>query len=452
MLEVRKLIQFNKKSLSIVLALVLLMTSFTIQPFVVNAEDTVDLNAESAILVDADTGKILYAKDADVALPPASMTKMMTEYLVLEAIEEGQIDWDTTTQISDYAYSISANVLFSGIGLTQSKDYVVKDLYDAMAVFSDNATTIALAELIAGSETEFVKMMNEKAEEMGLTEYKFVNSSGLDNDTLGENAPKGTDPNASNLLSAKSAAQLAYHLVNDYPESLDISSQTEVEFEGYTVENLNWMLPHEASFLQPFHYEGMDGLKTGNTELAGYTFTGTAERDGKRLITVVMKTSSKAERFEETAKLLDFGFNKFKEEELFAAGYQLENQETLPVSKGKEDLVNISINEGVSTPIQPDEKELYSLEYTIDEEKLNRKGELIAPIEKDEKIGTAKLVYEGEAEDYGYIFDDASFSIDVVSNETVEKANWFMLTLGAIGDFFGNVFTTSVDWIKGLFN
>nr|WP_188857025.1 serine hydrolase [Oceanobacillus indicireducens] len=422
-----------------------------IQPLTTHAESTLDLNAESAILVDAGTGKVLYAKNADIALPPASMTKMMTEYLVLEAINEGKIDWDTTTQISDYAYKISANELFSGVGLTQDKDYAVRDLYNAMAVFSDNATTIALAELIAGSETEFVKMMNDKAEELGLSEYKFVNSSGLDNDSLGDDMPKGTDPNASNLLSARSAAQLAYHLVNDFPEALEISSQTEVEFEDYKIENLNWMLPHEATFLQSFHYEGVDGLKTGNTDLAGYTFTGTAERDGTRLITVVMKTGSKEERFRETAKLLDYGFNNFASEELFPAGHQLEDKGTLPVAKGKEKEVSVSISEGIAIPIQSEEAELYSLEYNIDEEKLNDNGEIVAPIEKGEKLGTATLVYEGEATDHGYIFDQESVVVDVVSDEAVEKANWFMLTLGAIGDFFGNVFTTAVDWIKGLF-
>ncbi|MFD1606593.1 serine hydrolase [Oceanobacillus luteolus] len=445
------MIQVTRKSVSMILALVLLFTTFTIQPLTANAESTLDLNAESAILVDAGTGKVLYAKNADVALPPASMTKMMTEYLVLEAIENGQISWDTTTQISDYAYKISANIYFSGVGLTQNKDYTVKDLYNAMAVFSDNATTIALAELIAGSETEFVKMMNDKAEELGLSEYLFVNSTGLDNSSLGDDVPEGTDPNASNLLSARSAAQLAYHLVNDFPHALDISSQTEVDFEGYTIENLNWMLPHEATFLQQFHYEGMDGLKTGNTDLAGYTFTGTAERDGKRLITVVMKTNSKEERFRETAKLLDYGYNNFQSEELFAAGYQLEDESTLPVAKGKEKEVSVSISDPVSMPIKADEAELYSLEYHIDEEKLNEEGELVAPIEKGEKVGTATLVYQGEATDHGYIFEQEAVSVDLVSDEAVEKANWFMLTLGAIGDFFGNVFTTAVDWIKGLF-
>lgn len=148
----------------------------------------------------------------------------MTEYLVLEAIETGQISWDTTTWISDYAYSISANNSFSGIGLKQNKNYTVRQLYEGMSIISDNATTIALAEMIAGSEGEFVKMMNAKGQELGLTDFEFVNSTGLPNSSLGENYPEGTDPNGDNLMSARSAALLAYHLINDYPEALDFSS------------------------------------------------------------------------------------------------------------------------------------------------------------------------------------------------------------------------------------
>src|SRR5690625_5039746 len=252
-----------------------------------------------------------------MALPPASMTKMMTEYLVWEAIESGQISWDTTTQISDYAYSISANPAFSGIGLRQNVDYTVRSLYEAMAINSDNGTTIALAELIAGTEGEFVKLMNEKAEEMGLPDYKFVNSTGLENESLGENYPEGTEPNDSNLLSARSAAMLAYHLVNDYPEALEISKVPETEFDDQIVRNYNWMLPHEGVNLKQYYYEGVDGLKTGYTDFAGYCFTGTAEVNGKRLITGVMKADSEDQRFKETAKLLDYGYNNFETIELF---------------------------------------------------------------------------------------------------------------------------------------
>lgn len=436
----------------LVAAAALVLTSLVTPTMSVYAEE-LDIEAESAILVDAETGKVLYAKDPDVELPPASMTKMMTEYLVWEAIENGDISWDTTTQISDYAYSISANADFSGVGLTQQKDYTVEELYDAMAINSDNATTIALAELIAGSESEFVTMMNEKGEELGLKDFKFVNSTGLDNESLGDNYPEGTGPNDTNLLSSRAAAILGTALVNDYPDALEISSIPSTDFDGQEIDNWNYMLDHDSVNLEQYYYEGVDGLKTGHTDLAGYAFTGTAERDGRRLITVVMKTPSVEKRFEETAKLLDYGFDQFETQELFPAGYQEEGEETVPVAKGKDKEVNIGINEAIQVPIKSGDEELYHLEYTIDEDKLDSNGALEAPIKADEVIGTVNVVYDGEEEDYGYISDEASQeSYELVAMDSVDKANWFMLTLQSIGDFFVNMFQGAFNWVKGLFS
>ena len=440
-----------RKGLSLWLISILIVASVIGQPETIEAESTLDINAESAILVDADTGKILYAKNPDMVLPPASMTKMMTEYLVWEAIEDGSISWDTETEISDYAYSISSDEDFSGVGLYQDEKYTVRSLYEAMAINSDNATTIALAELIAGSEGEFVKLMNEKAEEMGLSDYEFVNTTGLENSSLGDQYPEGTDPDGTNLLSARSAALLAYNLINDFPEALDISSMPEAKFDEKEIRNWNWMLPHDASYLEQYHYEGVDGLKTGYTDLAGYSFTGTAERNGKRLITVVMKTGSESERFEETAKLLDYGFSQFEIKEVFPAGYQKEDESTLPVAKGKEKAVDIETKEALEAPVKSKADEAYDIVYTIDKEKLNEDGKLTAPIKKGEKIGTAKLTPKDE-NDFGYIISDVDHNVvDLVTTSDVDKRNWFMITLGAIGDFFVNLFTTVVDTIKGWF-
>ena len=442
------MLKHHKKIVSLLFILTALLVIFTYHPNNIKAQASLDIKAESAILVDFDTGKILYAKNEDVTLPPASMTKMMTEYLVLEAIKEGKISWDTTTQISDYAYAISANTDLSGVGLVQNTQYTVKDLYQAMAINSDNATTIALAELIAGSETEFVKMMNKKADDFGL-EATFVNASGLDNKDLGGNHPKGTSVEDLNLLTARSTAKLAYNLIKDFPEVLETSSIPQTTFDGQVIDNWNRMLPHEGVNFKQFYYEGVDGLKTGYTKSGGYNFTGTAVRNGKRLISVVMKTESEAQRFQQTSKLLDYGYNNFTTEELFPKGYQLEGQTSIPVSKGKEDAVEVSLAEGITLPIKGDEAEQYTIEYELDESKLNEDGELIAPIEKGAVIGKAKLVYKGE-NDYGYISDNQG-SVPVVTEQAVEKANWFMLTIGAIGDFFANIFSSAVDWIKGLF-
>ncbi|WP_234032367.1 serine hydrolase [Lentibacillus cibarius] len=444
----------RKKHLSLFLTALIMMAAILTQPFSTQAAEALDIEAESAILVDAETGKVLYAKKPDMALPPASMTKIMTEYLVHEAIEKGKINWDTTTQISDYPYSISADPSFSGVGLTQSKDYTVRELYDAMAINSDNATTIALAELIAGSEGEFVKMMNKKAEEMGLSDYKFVNSTGLNNASLRENVPKGTDPNANNLLSARSAALLAYNLIKDYPSALDVSKVPSATFDGQTIRNWNWMLPHDpknASSLQQFYYEGIDGLKTGHTDLAKYCFTGTANRNGKRLISVVMKTESEPARFQQTAKLMDYGFQRFEKKEIFPKGYQLEDQSDIPVAKGKEDTVQIATKEAFSAMVKEGQAENYSVKYHLNKDKLNKDGKLSAPVEKGEKIGTAEIVYDGDG-DYGYIYPNADKqTIDLTAQRTVEKDNWFMLAIGSVGGFFGGLFSTVVDTVKGWF-
>jgi len=438
----------RKKFVPVIFAAIMMLVTIIGQPSVIYAK-SFDLEAESAILVDFETGKILFAKEPDLVLPPASMTKMMTEYLVWEAIDKGQISWDSTTEISDYSYALSKNNAFSGVGLKQNKDYTVRELYEAMAINSDNATTVALAELIAGSEGEFVELMNQKAEEMGLTDYEFVNSSGLDNESLDGNHPEGTKADDTNLLSARSTALLAYHLVKDFPEALEISSIPETKFDEQEIRNWNWMLDHDASFLKQFYYEGVDGLKTGYTELAGNNFTGTAIRDGQRFITVVMNTKSRESRFEETAKLLDYGFDNFKREEIFPAGYQLPDESTLPVAKGKADTVDIATEQEFSTLIKEEDKENYSIKYHFDKEKVNKDGELTAPIKEGEKVGTAEVVFEGE--DSGYIFDKNTEQINLVTTDSVEKSNWFMLTLNAIGDFFSNLFSSLIDMIKGWF-
>ncbi|MDL4840915.1 serine hydrolase [Aquibacillus rhizosphaerae] len=440
-----------KASFLIITVLLIALSTFAINPINASA-DSIEVDAEAAILVDAETGEILYAKNIDEMKEIASMTKMMTEYLVLEAINNGDINWDTTTQISDYPYSISADASFSGIGLIQDKDYTVKQLYEAMAINSDNATTIALAELIAGSESEFVKMMNDKAEELGLPAYDFVNSTGLNNQDLGDNFPDGTDPNAETAMSAKSTAMLAYHLIKDYPEVLEYSSQLTSELDDQTYENWNWMLPWDNDNFAQYYFEGVDGLKTGFTENAGNCFTGTAIRDGRRLISVVMDADSRDERFHQTKKLLEYGYSQFERQELYPAGYQIEGESVIPVAKGKEEVVEIASKDVLSSTVKNGEQESYSVTYNFDEGKLNDDGQLTAPIEKGEKVGTMELTYNGEVNHGSILSEGQAQSVDIITTSAIEKQNWFMLTLGGIGDFFSNIFSSIADTVKGWFS
>ncbi|MDR4890510.1 D-alanyl-D-alanine carboxypeptidase family protein [Fredinandcohnia sp. QZ13] len=419
------------------------------------AAPALDINVKNAILIDATTGKILYEKNADQAAPIASMVKMMTEYLVLEAIDEGRLSWDQTTQISQYAYDISANNNFSGVGLRLNHDYTVEELYKAMAIYSDNATTITLAELLAGSEGEFVKLMNKKAEELGLPDYEFVNSTGLSNSMLGDNYPEGTSPDGDNMLSARSVALLAYSLIRDYPHVLDISSIPQLDFYGEKLDNWNWMLKHDPSvspYLAQFYYEGMDGLKTGTTPAAGYCFTGTAERNGKRLISVVMGATSEPERFRETSKLLDYGFNNFEQIEVYPEGYQLKGNKDLKVVKGKEKEVEISTEAPVRIIVPKGvDKSAFKAKYVFDKKVVSKDKELTAPFKEGTKVGHMAVSYDGD--DLGYITPGGGDKLQValVTDKGVEKTNWFVLMMRGIGGFFGDIWSSVANTVKGWF-
>ena len=399
----------------------------------VQAEDSLDIQAEAAILIDADSGRILYEKNADKKLGIASMTKMMTEYLVLDAIKEKKISWDQEVTISDYAHQVSQNYDLSNVPLLTDVKYTVKELYEAMAIYSANGATIALAEHIAGSEAKFVQMMNEKAKKLGL-DVTFVNTTGLNNKDLYGKHPAGEE-NEENMMSARSTARLAFHLLRDHPNVLETASIPRKQFTkgvDSPIEMLNWNWMLEGLDLA---YPGVDGLKTGSTDLAGFAFTGTVKKGDMRFISVVMKTDSHVARFRETKKLYDWGFSQFSKQEIVPKGYQFEK--AVPVLKGKQKEVKVQAKSSLSMIVRSNEKDKFKPEFTLDEKKL-KDGKLVAPFSKDEKIGTIKVKYTGDEKDYGFITDDSA-TVDLVAAEDVKKANWFTLTLRSIGNFFGKL-------------
>ena len=441
---------FKKIALWITVLFMFVSASFSLLPNRTSAaeNDSLGLNAEAAILVDAETGAILYEKNADVVLGVASMSKMMTEYLVLEAIKDGSISWDQKVMISEYIHNLSSpNMGLSNVGLTQGEQYTVKELYEAMAIFSANAATSALAEVVGGTEKGFVELMNKKAEELKLEEYKFVNSSGLNNSDLLGNHPAG-NPDDENVMSAKATARLAYHLLNDFPEVIDTASKPVLKFrDGRDYKNFNYMLPGLV-----FEYPGVDGLKTGSTDFAGYGFTATAKRGDNRFITVVMKTSSKEERFTETRKLLDYAFSNYTKEEIVAKGTEIKGHKTLPVTKGKEDSVQIESADSIELAIKKGEEKNFEPVLKLDNKKLNDEGELTAPIKKGDKVGTL-TVQPKEGEPIEFLTEDGvkSVTVDVIASEDVEKANWFVLSMRAVGGFFADIWGSVSSTVKGWF-
>jgi serine-type D-Ala-D-Ala carboxypeptidase (penicillin-binding protein 5/6) len=436
---------------SVVSFLVLVLAAGVFQPFnSANAEDALTVNAEAAIIVEAETGKIIYEKNSETALGIASMTKMMTEYLLLEAVNEGKVDWDQQYTIPVPLSNLSHLTGLSNVPLEAEAQYTVRELYEAMAIYSANAATMALANIIAGSESNFVKMMNDKAAELGLESYKFVNSTGLNNRDLGELRPEGTGAEEENVMSAKDTAKLAYQLINEFPEVLETSSVPKKMFGEVEMENWNWMLPGLV-----YEYEGMDGLKTGTTDFAGYCFTGTAERNGMRYITVVMDAQPNEgenpyhARFAQTANLMNYAFNNFTMEEIFPANYEVKGKKVLPVVKGKEKEVAVHTQEPLKMVVKNGEKE-FKPKLVLNKEKLNEEKQLTAPVKDEEQVGY--LTVEG-GDDLGYITDKASANgqVAVVTADAVEKANWFTLTMRAIGGFFSDIWGGITSTVKGWF-
>ncbi|PGM89809.1 D-alanyl-D-alanine carboxypeptidase [Bacillus cereus] len=410
-----------------------------------SAETGAALNIEAgaAILVEANSGKILYQKNADELLSIASMTKMMSEYLVNEAISKGKLKWDQKVKVSEYAYKISQDRSLSNVPLENGGSYTVKELYEAMAIYSANGATIALAEAVAGKEVDFVKMMNDKSKEFGLKSYKFVNSTGLTNRDLKGQHPEGTTPEEENKMSARDVAILAQNLIKDFPKVLDTAKIPKKVFqEGgkypINMDNWNWMLKGLVK-----QYEGVDGLKTGSTPEAGDCFTGTVERNGMRFISVVIKTNSHTARFDETKKLYDYGFANFEMKKMYEKGSSVKGKETVRVDNAKDKDVAVQTKQAVSLPVPKGSKDVYKTEF-----KEGNKGQE-APMKKGVTLGQM-VVTSKDSNDPGFL-SGKSLQVDLVTKSEVEEAGWFTRSMRGIGSFFSGMWNSAVDTVKGWF-
>ncbi|WP_340020695.1 D-alanyl-D-alanine carboxypeptidase family protein [Paenibacillus sp. FSL K6-1096] len=399
--------------------------------------ESLGLNVRSAVLIEPTTGEVLLSLNADQPMPPASMTKMMTEYLVTEAVNSGKISWDQKVTIQENA----SKQIGSRIFLAKNDEHTVKELYIAMAVGSANDATVALAELVAGSEQQFVTMMNETAKKMGMKTAHFINSTGLDRKDM----PAKFRPEAEGetVMSAMDAAILAKYIVTDHPDFTDFTTIQSYKFrerDAKPMVNYNWMLEANKDIpnFKAYAYPGLDGLKTGHTSKAGNCFTGTAVRDGMRLISVVMGADSEAHRFTETKKVLDFGFNNFEIKQVVAPKAVIAGTETVPVQKGKDKQVSVVTDAGVTfmVPKGTTSPQIKTAVVT------NDPATLIAPIAGGSKVG--KVTYSYQIEGMPQVQEK---TVNLITAEEAEKAGWFKLLLRAIGSFFSDLFKG----IKDLF-
>jgi D-alanyl-D-alanine carboxypeptidase (penicillin-binding protein 5/6) len=399
--------------------------------------ESLGLNLKSAVLIEPTTGEILLSLNADEPLPPASMTKMMTEYLVSDAVKNGQISWDEKVVVQENA----SKQIGSRIFLAEGDEHTVKELYIAMAVGSANDATVALAELVSGSEQEFVTLMNETAKKMGMKTAHFINSTGLDRADM----PEKFRPEAEGetLMSAMDAALLAKFIVTDHPDFTEFTTIQSYKFrerDAKPMINYNWMLEanKDIANFKAYAYPGLDGLKTGHTTNAGNCFTGTAVRDGMRLISVVMGANSEAHRFTETKKVLDFGFNNFEIKQVVAPKAVIAGTETVPVLKGKNKDVPVVTDAGVTFMV-PKGTVSPQIKTTV---VTNDPATLIAPIAGASKVGKVTYTYQIEG-----MSQAQEKTVNLITAEEAEKAGWFKLLMRAIGEFFGDLFTG----IKNLF-
>lgn len=407
--------------------------------YAADGQPELQLEVEAAILIEAETGQILYEYNKDKLRPPASMAKMMSEYVILDAIKSGRIGWEDIVPVSKTAAATRG----SGALLAEGETYTVRKLFENMSIFSGNDASVALAEYIAGSEEQFAKMLNDKAKDLGLSEGAyFINATGLDRADM---AVEPASLPGETQMTAYDAALLARRIIQDHPDMLEFSKTTTTylkpDDDRYLMTNWNWMLEGWKGtgndFDRLFSYEGLDGLKTGSTTRAGYCFTGTAERNGMRLISVVMGAKTMHNRFHETRKLMDYGFNTFEKTIALMPKTELEQLSLVEISKGKEKEVSVVTDAGAEFIVRKGTK---PEDFVIEAAPLDEESR-VAPIQKGQILGQATVTYTSPT---GEVLTK---EVNLVAADDVEKANWFVLMLRGIGNFFKNMF----EGIKNLF-
>ena len=369
-----------------------------------------DVAAKHAIAIEANTGKILYEKDATQPVEIASITKLITVYLVYEAIEQGKISLTTPVDISDYPYQLTTNSEASNVPL-DARNYTVEELLEVTLVSSANSAAIALAEKVAGSEKDFVDMMKAKLQEWGIQDATLVNSTGLNNEILGDNIYPGSKKDDENKLSAYDVAIVARNLILKYPQVLEITKKPSSTFAGMTITSTNYMLED-----MPAYRGGIDGLKTGTTDKAGESFVGTTVEKGMRIITVVLNANTQAgnpySRFTATSNLLDYISSNFALQTIIKQGESYQDSKA-PVQDGKEDTVTAVAKEDIQIVQRLGSRVQSSITYSANSQQA-------APLEAGTVVG--RLTYDDkDLVGQGYVTSDRP-SFDMVAEKNVEKA------------------------------
>ena len=365
---------------------------FMMQSVVVFAEGNTDLGlkAKSAILMEESTGNILYESNPDERLPIASVTKVMTMLLIMEAVDSGKISLDDMVTVSENAMSYGGSTMF----LETGEQLTVNDMLKGIAVASANDGCVAMAEHLAGSESAFVDMMNERAKELGMENTHFMNTNGLDEDD--------------HYSSARDVAIMSRELMKHET----IFNYTSIWMD--TLRGGKFQLANTNKLIR--FYDGANGLKTGSTSKALCCLSAAAKRNDMQLIAVVLGAPTSAERFASAKSLLDYGFANYAVNTQITAGDEVQK---IAVEKGVDKEVDVVAGDSCSTLVKKGQEDNITKEIKIDET-------ITAPIEAGQKIGTMTISRDGEV-----IAD-----IDLNASSAVEKKGIGLI----IKDFFATIF------------
>lgn len=406
-----------RKYLSIVL-IVALITVLIPAP-VVQAEvaDPLNLEVRSAVLMEVETGQILYTKNEDITLPPASVTKVMTMLVIMDAIEKGHASWDDVVTTSEKAHNMTGSQVFLAIGEKAS----LRDMFEAIAVYSANDCAVALAEHIAGSEEIFVNLMNEKARELGLRNTRYLNVTGF---PYIEQYPNFNEPDG-HTMSALDIAIISRELVKNYPEVLEF---TKIPFATFK-NGVN--MPTRNNIM--LRNDWIDGLKTGFTNEAKFCLSASGEKNGVRFISVILGAENDRARQDETLKLLNYGYNNFDKVTMILGK---EDIMSVRIEKGKEREVALIAAESLNLVVEKDAADTYTQIIEINEN-------IVAPIEANTVLGQLYYVKDGTL---------IGSPINLVAKDEVEKGGFFRLLSRGIKDTFFGIFEGVADKILSLFS
>ena len=409
-----------------------------------NTTNQFSINAKAAIAVDAQSGKIFYSQDATTPLPIASISKIISLLVIEDQLKAGKLSLQDTVTISPEIAAISVHPDLSNVALTAGQSYTVEELIHASLIQSANAAIMALAEKVAGSQDKFVDMMKETLNNLGIHDAKIVNVSGLNNSYLGDMIYPGSSAEDENELSAQDVAIVARHLINTYPDILQISQITQETFGANTatptvMTNWNRMLPGFSD-----EKSGVDGLKTGTTDLAGACFVGTITKDNRRVITVVLHANdhpnNSSARFIETSKLMDYALEQWQYVEVLPKNQALPNLKQINVIDGKEQKVTVANQEPIALWVQ-NGTDLKNIQYSYQlSGKAISNQQLIAPAASGTIVG--QIIPKNPTDSYGYLTKDLEKATygKIITTQKVEKANFLVIFGRKVKAFFTNLF------------